>query len=72
MTARAPDNDVTKLVDELFQKVQLEQGHAFVSDGETFPTKAEFFQRIRGRLEWSKAATRRMRAFLKKHGELAR
>jgi hypothetical protein len=65
-------DEVDALTDELFHAVQKEQGYAHVSDGETFATKAEFFRRIRGRLEWSRAATRRMRAFLKKHGELPR
>lgn len=64
--------EVDGLVNELFHRVQKEQGYAHVSDGETFATKAEFFQRIRGRLEWSKAASRRMRAFLKKYDELPR
>lgn len=62
--------DVKELADELFRKVEKAQGFAFCSDGETFPTKAQFFARIRGRLEWNKAATRYMRAFLRKHGQL--
>ena len=64
--------EVDKLVDELFSKVEKAQGFAHVSDGETFETKAELFKRIRWRLEWSKAATRRIREFLQKHGELSR
>lgn len=62
-------DEVSLLVDELFGQVEKAQGYAHVSDGETFATKAEFFKRIRWRLEWSKAATRRMRTFLKKYGE---
>lgn len=68
----AEQDEVHKLADELFREVELEQGRAFVSDGETFGTKVEFFQRVRGRYEWSKAASRRILAFLKKHGELPR
>ena len=64
--------EVTKLVDELFRTVEKPQGFAHCSDGETFGTKVDFFVRVRGRLEWSKAATRRIRAFLRKHGELPR
>ena len=63
-------DEVDKLADELFRKVSKEQGYAFVSDGETFTTKAAFFERVRGRLEWNKAATRRMRDFLRKHNQL--
>lgn len=63
--------EVEELADELFAAVQKAQGHAFVSDGETFATKKEFFERIRGRLEWSMAASRRMRVFLKKHDALS-
>lgn len=63
-------DEIAALANELFGAVQMEQGYAYVSDGEYFDNKADFFVRIRGRLEWSKAATRRMRAFLKKHGEL--
>lgn len=66
------ESEVHKLADELFRKVEKEQGFAFVSDGETFATKEEFFERIRWRYEWSRAASRRIRAFLKAHGELPR
>jgi hypothetical protein len=60
-------NEVERLFDELFHKVERAQGYAFVSDGETFETKAELFKRIRGRLEWNKAASRIMAAWLRKH-----
>ncbi len=61
---------VQDLADELLESVETAQGYFFVSDGETFPTTAQFFERIRGRLEYGKLAVRKMRAFLKKHGEL--
>ena len=61
---------VALLVDDLFAKMQEPQGYFHVSDGETFASKAKFFARIRGRLKWGKEATKRMEAFLRKHGEL--
>ena len=66
MTERDKVHD---LADELFSKVQRAQGNAFCSDGETFPTTEQFFERIRGRLEWNKRASRIMSAFLRKHGQ---
>lgn len=36
-------DEVDVLVDELFRLVEESQGYFFFSDGETFPTKAEFF-----------------------------
>lgn len=62
--------EVAKLVDDLFAKVQKNQGHFHISDGETFASKAKFFERIRGRLAHGKQAVRVMEAFLRKHGEL--
>lgn len=70
LTAAPQNLDVDKLVDELFHAVQMEQGLGFVGDGETFAGRADFFRRIRGRLEWNRAAVRKMRNFLKKYGEL--
>lgn len=61
---------VDGLVDELWRKIELHQGYFFMSDGETFPTKAQFFERIRGRLEHGEEAVKKMRAFLKKHQQL--
>lgn len=60
---------VELLAVELFAEVQTDQGYFFVSDGESFPTTAEFFQRVRGRLKYGERAVRKMRAFLKRHGE---
>jgi hypothetical protein len=54
----------------LFSDIQRAQGYAYVSDGETFKTKAKFFERIRGRLLWQKKGVEIMTAFLEKHGEL--
>jgi hypothetical protein len=61
---------VELLVDDLFSAVQGPQGYFHVSDGETFPTAAELFERTRGRLAYGKDAVKRMEAFLRKHGEL--
>jgi hypothetical protein len=63
-------DEVHALVFELFDKIQTAQGMFHVSDGEVFDTKAEFFERVRGRLAWGRRACEEMRAFLKKHGEL--
>lgn len=62
--------EVCRLTDELFAKVQTDQGYFHMSDGETFASKAKFFARIRGRLTHGKDAVRKMEAFLKKHGQL--
>lgn len=62
--------EVERLVDELFDAVQSSQGYAFISDGEMFNTKRQFFERIRGRLEHSRESVRIIRAFLHKHGGL--
>jgi hypothetical protein len=71
MTNEADDGpeQVAVLADELFRAVELHQGYFFVSDGEMFPTPAEFFERVRGRLKHGRRAVRKMHAFLKKHGE---
>lgn len=59
---------VEKLVDELFCAVEQSQGYAFVSDGETFVTTAEFFERVRGRLGYARKTVVAMEMFLCKHG----
>lgn len=59
--------EVRKLADELFDLVQRSQGYAFVSDGEQFPTKARFFERIRGRQAHAQKAADMMKGFLKKY-----
>lgn len=61
---------VALLADDLFKKVETHQGYFHVSDGETFASRAKFFDRIRGRLSHGKEAVRQMEAFLRKHGEL--
>lgn len=61
--------EVEALGAELFKIVETDQGHFFVSDGETFPTTAQFFERIRGRLEYGRRSVRKMAAFLRKYGE---
>lgn len=70
MTVRHQYPDVEALTNELFGKIERSQGYAFVSDGETFPTTREFFERIRGRLEHQREGVKIMAAFLRKHGEL--
>lgn len=72
MITRTPKDEseqVDALVDELFHKVELSQGYAFFSDGETFPTLAQFFERVRGRLAHQREGVRIMSAFLRKYGE---
>lgn len=70
MTQDDESAEVDLLTDELFTEIQRAQGFAFFSDGETFRTKAEFFERVRGRLEWQKRGLVIMTRFLKRHGEL--
>lgn len=69
MTAAPQYPEVDDLVQELFHAVQSAQGYFFVSDGETFPTKEEFFERIRGRLEHGRDAVHIMNRFLRKYHE---
>jgi len=61
-------DEVDKLAAELFRDVQKHQGYFFLGDGETFRTKAEFFNRVQGRLAHGLEACRKMQAFLRKHG----
>lgn len=60
---------VDALADELFQAVEEAQGYAFISDGETFRTTAEFFNRVQGRLAWSRLSVELIEKFLVKHGK---
>lgn len=67
VTARPPVED---LVDELFRKVELDQGHGFFSDGEgTGLTHAQYFDHVRDRLQHNIKAVARIKRFLKKYGE---
>jgi hypothetical protein len=61
---------VFALTDELLNLIESDQGYFHVSDGETFATIEEFFERMRGRLKCGQSAVRKMRAFLKKHNQL--
>lgn len=70
MTAAKHNPPVDRLADELFTKIERSQGYAYVSDGEHFPTTAQLFDRIRGRLGHAKAVVAIFEDFLKKHGEL--
>jgi hypothetical protein len=70
MTVYYENENVARLVDELFTAVQQAQGFAFCSDGETFDSIPEFFARIRGRLKWNDEASKIIRAFLRKHSQL--
>lgn len=63
-------DDVEALADELFGKIQTAQGMSYISDGEHFETKAQFFERLRGRLSWQREGVKIIAAFLRKHGEL--
>lgn len=61
---------VEKLNDELFQLVERDQGYAFISDGMGSMTREQFFAMARRALKHSRAASQKLGAFLKKHGEL--
>jgi hypothetical protein len=62
--------EIQNLNDEIFNAIEESQGYFHVSDGECFATKAEFFERMRGRLRFGRKACRILAAFLKRHGEL--
>lgn len=65
-------DEVRRLADELFRAVEKSQGFAFISDGEgAGMTKQQFFERIRGRLDWSHKATEEIKKFLKKYQQLS-
>lgn len=70
MTAHPRYPNVDKLTQELFAAMQEPQGFFYVSDGETFPTTDEFFERIRGRLEHGQDAVKKMKTFLRKYKQL--
>lgn len=62
-----PD-EVAPLSRELFSLVEKPQGQAFISDGWSgAQTKEQFLEWVRDRLDWNNEASRKMRAFLKKH-----
>ena len=62
---------VDELADELFLAVEKAQGFAFISDGEgAGMTRRQFFKRVRGRLDWSRRASREIAKFLRRHGQL--
>jgi hypothetical protein len=66
------DDSVERLSDELFILVEKAQGFAFISDSEgAGMTQAQFFERVRGRLNWSEKSCELIRKFLKKYGELS-
>lgn len=58
------------LCDELFGAVQLNQGYAFLSDGMGSMNRSAFFSTVRQALRHNRLASRKIYAFLKKHGEL--
>lgn len=66
--ARPP---VSALVDELFRKVEPEQGHGFFSDGEGYGlTHQQYFDHVRTRLSHNEKAVKIIKRFLRKYGEL--
>lgn len=61
--------EVDKLVDELFKKIEGSQGHFHWSDGENHRTKDALFGVIRWRLKHGEKAVHIMRAFLRKYNQ---
>lgn len=62
---------VAELADEVFREVEYDQGKGFVSDGlHALRTPAILFEIVRGHLWHSEEANKKMRAFLKKYGEM--
>lgn len=61
---------IEELSDELFRAVQQSQGFFFVSDdGGPGMDEIQFFERVRGRLAWGRAAVKSMNNFLRKYGQ---
>lgn len=62
---------VASLADEIFFLVQVDQGFGFISDGlGALPSRQKVFDTVRGALKASERATRKMRRWLKKYGQL--
>ena len=62
---------VRQLGEELFGMVQASQGRGFVSDGiSEIEHRAEFFRIVRNHLRYNETASRLIRKFLKKYGEI--
>jgi hypothetical protein len=72
VTSREPSQDAEArfLLSEIFNAIQGDQGNFHISDGEDTTSRDALFQMLRWRLRHGKAAVRKLRAFLKKHGEL--
>jgi hypothetical protein len=71
-----PDVDEQKLMEELngelFNMVQGDQGEAHVSDANYARDLPEFFQFVEAQRAYSRDATRKMTAFLRKYRNLRR
>jgi hypothetical protein len=76
LKAKYPDVDEQKLMDqlnaELFSMVEGDQGEAHVSDANYAGNLVEFFSFIESQRDYSREATRKMTAFLRKYRNLRR
>lgn len=62
---------VERLADELFRQVEEAQGHAFISDAEgAGMDEQQFFDRVRGRLDWTEKSATLIRDFLVKNAPM--
>lgn len=63
--------NVGALADEIFQIVEEDQGYAFISDGlNSIKSRKKLFATVRGALKHTEISARKIRKWLKKHGEL--
>lgn len=59
---------IARLANELFNAVEKPQGQAFISDGWSGANDREqFLEWVQDRLDWNNEASKKIRAFLRKH-----
>jgi len=62
---------VEQLADEIFALVQFDQGKGFISDGlGALETQAKLFAVVRGHLEYTERAAKKIRRWLNSYAEL--
>ena len=61
------EKQVERLSLRLFKLIEGHQGYFHVADGESFPSKRAFFDRLRNRLHHGERAVKIMRDFIKQH-----
>lgn len=68
---RKPLPSVKQLAEEAFDAAEYHQGKGFISDAlGALPTQSKLFEVVRGHLWHHEEAGRRIKAFLRKYGEM--